>query len=226
MISRIPLNRKVVLEAAITLADEEGIASLSMRKLGKRLGVEAMSLYNHVGNKDELLAAVVDEVVAEFELPSKRLEWQAAMRLVAESVRKTLLRHPWSAPLIESQATPSKVRFERAEALIGTLRRAGFTIEMAYKAHLAINSYIYGFVQQEIHWPFKPIDQGKVAAMLRPQVSQNEFPYLSEMLGSIIKQRAEDQNRSDPDAHAPDFQFGLDLLLHSLERIRLESQPD
>ncbi|MDH3218744.1 MAG: TetR/AcrR family transcriptional regulator C-terminal domain-containing protein [Gammaproteobacteria bacterium] len=225
MVSRNPLTREILLKAAIALADDEGIASLSMRKLGQRLGVEAMSLYNHVGNKDELLTGIADTLIGEFEIPSEQLEWQAAMRFVAESVRNTLLRHPWAVSLIESQVAPSKVRFERADALIGALRRAGFSIELAYKAHLAINSYIVGFIQQEIHWPFKPMEQGSVAAMLQPQVNNDEFPYLSEMLGSIIKIRQQAQNGSEPDTYAPDFNFGLDLLLNSLEKIRLESQP-
>ena len=224
MVPRSPLTRDIILKAAIALADEEGISSLSMRKLGQRLGVEAMSLYNHVENKDELLAGVVDMVIGEFEIPSKQLEWQPAMRLVALSARKTLFRHPWAASLIESQVAPSKVRFERAEALIGTLRNAGFSIDMAYKANLAINSYIYGFIQQEIHWPFKPMEQGNVAARLQPRVSPDEYPYLNEMLGSIIKKRPQEQGGSDPAAYTPDFEFGLDLLLNGLERIRLEPQ--
>jgi AcrR family transcriptional regulator len=224
MVSKSPLTRKIVLKAAIALADEEGIAALSMRKLGQRLGVEAMSLYHHVGNKDELLTGVVEMVIGEFEIAPDQLEWQAAMRLVANSVREALLRHPWAATLIESQVRPCKVRFERADTLIGLLRRAGFSIELAYKTHLAINSYVYGFVQQEINWPFKPMEQGSVATMLRPQVSPDEYPYLNEMLGSIIATRHPEQGGNGADDYETDFEFGLDLLLAGLERIRLESQ--
>jgi AcrR family transcriptional regulator len=217
------LTRESVLKAAVALADEEGIASLSMRKLGQRLGVEAMSLYNHVGNKDDMLAGIVDMVVAEFDLPTNQLDWQVAMRFVTNAVRAALLRHPWAATLIESQVMPSQVRFKRAETVIGTLRRAGFSIELAYKAQLTINSYVYGFVQQEINWPFTPVEQSDVAAMLGTQVPAGEYPYLTEMLSSIINTRFRGQGESETDAYESDFGFGLDLLLDGLERIRLES---
>jgi AcrR family transcriptional regulator len=217
------LTRESVLKAALDLADEEGIASLSMRKLGQRLGVEAMSLYNHVGSKDDMLAGIVDMVVAEFNLPSDQLDWQVAMRFVADAVRAALLRHPWAAALIESQVMPSQVRFKRAESVIGTLRRAGFSIELAYKAQLSINSYVYGFVQQEIHWPFTPVEQSDVAAMLRSQVPADEYPYLTEMLSSIINARLSGQGENEAGAHESVFGFGLDLLLDGLERVRRES---
>lgn len=223
MVLKNTLTRESVLRAAVTVADEEGIASLSMRKLGQRLGVEAMSLYNHVGNKDDMIAGIVEMVVAEFDLPPDQLDWQAAMRFVADATRAALLRHPWAAALIESQVMPSQVRFERAEAVIGTLRRAGFSIDLAYKAQLTINSYVYGFVLQEIHWPFKPVEQSNVTAMLRPQVPSDKYPYLTEMLGSIIKTRRREQVKNEAGAYKSDFGFGLDLLLDSLERIRLES---
>jgi AcrR family transcriptional regulator len=223
MVPKNPLTRESVLKAAVALADEEGIASLSMRKLGQRLGVEAMSLYNHVGNKDDMLAGIVDMVVAEFDLPTNQLDWQVAMRFVTNAVRAALLRHPWAATLIESQVMPSQVRFKRAETVIGTLRRAGFSIELAYKAQLTINSYVYGFVQQEINWPFTPVEQSDVAAMLGPQVPADEYPYLTEMLSSIINTRFRGQGESETDAYESDFGFGLDLLLDGLERIRLES---
>lgn len=223
MISRNPLTRESVLRAAVALADEEGIVSLSMRKLGQRLGVEAMSLYNHVGNKNDMLAGIVDMVVAEFDLPSDQLDWQGAMRFVTNAARAALLRHPWAAALIESQVTPSQVRFEYAEAMIGTLRKAGFSIELAYKAQLTINSYVYGFVQQEIHWPFKPEEQSNLAATLRHQVPSDEYPYVTEMLSSITKTRLHERGESEAVAYESDFGFGLDLLLDGLERVRLES---
>ncbi len=223
MVSRKPLTRESVLRAAVALADEEGIVSLSMRKLGQRLGVEAMSLYNHVGNKDDMLAGIVDMVVAEFDLPSDQLDWQGAMQFVANAVRAALLRHPWAATLIESQVMPSQVRFKRAESVIGTLRRAGFSIELAYKAQLTINSYVYGFVQQEIHWPFTPVEQSDVAAMLKPQVPVDEYPYLTEMLSSISNARLRGQGENEAGAYESDFGFGIDLLLDGLERIRRES---
>ena len=224
MPSRNPLTRESVLQAAVALADEDGIASLSMRRLGQRLGVEAMSLYNHIGNKDDMLAGIVDMVVAEFDLPSDQLDWRAAMRLVAKAARGALLRHPWASALIESRVRPSHVRFRRAEAVIGTLRRADFSIELAYRALLTIDSYVYGFVLQEIHWPFEPEEQSNLAATLRPQVAADEYPYLTEMLGSIMQTRLPKQGEEEvAGAYESDFEFGLDLVLDGLERLRLES---
>lgn len=216
-----PLSRHVVLRAAVALADEDGIESLSMRKLGQRLGVEAMSLYNHVRNKDDLLAGMVDFVVSEFGLPAEHPEWRDSIRPIAEATRTTLLRHPWAAVLVQSRMTPSEVRLARADAVIGTLREAGFSIELAYKAQLAIESFVYGFVLQEVNWPFEPEEQSEVAANLKGWAPAQEYPYLAEMLDSIMTTRRHEQGGLETGAYRSDFEFGLELLLDGLEVIRL-----
>src|SRR6202035_1008245 len=90
---RTPLSRERVLVAAVAFADEHGIASLSMRKLGEVLGVEAMSLYNHVANKDQLLDGMVDVVCGEIDLPAGGADWKTSMRERAQSARQALRRH-------------------------------------------------------------------------------------------------------------------------------------
>jgi AcrR family transcriptional regulator len=218
------LNRDLVLRAAVALADEDGIESLSMRKLGQRLGVEAMSLYNHVRNKDDLLAGMVDFVVSEFGLPMDHPNWRASIRPVAEATRTVLLRHPWAAILVQSSLTPSEVRLGRADAVIGTLRKAGFSIELAYKAQLTIDSFVYGFVLHEVNWPFDPEQQSDVAANLKAAVVSEKYPFLVEMLDSIVTMRRDQQSGIGTMAYESDFDFGLELLLDGLELIRLKQK--
>lgn len=224
MIAARPLSRDVVLRAAVAFADEDGIESLSMRKLGQRLGVEAMSLYNHVRNKDDLLAGMVDFVVSEFGRPTDHPDWRASMRPVAEATRTTLLRHPWAAVLVQSHVNPSEIRLERANAVIGTLREAGFSIELAYKAQLAIESFVYGFVLHEVNWPFEPEQQSEVAANLKDSAPVQRYPYLAEMLDSIMTTRRQGHGGADAGAYKSDFDFGLELLLDGLEVVRLEQK--
>jgi AcrR family transcriptional regulator len=212
-----------VLRAAVSFADERGLASLSMRKLGQRLGVEAMSLYNHVAGKDDLLDGIVEMVVDEFELPSGQAPWREALRQAALSKRRVLLRHPWAAPLIESRVTPTLVRFRYGEAVLGTLRRGGFSVDLAYRAQLAISSYVHGFTLQEINWPFEPKERHQVAETLQPQLTPDDHPHLIEMLGWIMRTRDALGGAKDGSAYAPDFEFGLDLILDGLERLSRQS---
>ena len=152
---RIPLTRERVLRAAIALCDEGGIESLSMRKLGQQLGVEAMSLYNHVANKDDILDGIVDVVVNEIDVPPIGDDWKAALRQRANSARAVLSRHPWATGLIESRTNPGPATLRYYDSVIGSLREAGFSIEMAAHAFSALDSYIYGFALQEVSLPFE-----------------------------------------------------------------------
>ena len=218
------LNRDVVLRTAVAFADEDGIEALSMRKLGQRLGIEAMSLYNHVRNKDDLLAGMVDVVVSEFGVPKDHSDWRTSIRPVAEAIRTALLRHPWAAIFVQSSLTLSDVRLGRADAIIGILRKAGFSIELAYKAQLSIESFVYGFVLHEVNWPFEPERKSEVAASLRNRVRVEKYPFLVEMLDSIMKARRHQQGVTGSGAYASDFQFGLQLMLDGLEVMRLQQQ--
>ena len=94
--TRTPLSRERVLRAAVDLADESGIEALSMRKLGQELGVEAMSLYNHVANKEEILDGMADLIMSEIEPPLPDADWKSALRERALSAREVLVRHPWA----------------------------------------------------------------------------------------------------------------------------------
>lgn len=216
---RTPLSRERVFEAALAFADEWGLEKLSMRRLGQELGVEAMSLYNHVTNKDDILDGIVDLVVSEFSPPGEDVPWREGLRETAGSVRRALLRHPWAAALVESRVTPSRVRFRHSEAVIRTLREAGFSNEQAYRAQLTLSSYVYGFALQEVCWPFEPDQRQDIAATLQPLMTPDEHPHLLEMLSWISTNRFSVSERKDGAAYAPDFEFGLDLILDGLETL-------
>ena len=210
---RIPLSRERVLRSAVAFADQGGIASLSMRKLGDALGVEAMSLYNHVANKSELLDGMVDLVFSEIDLPSGGAGWKTAMRQRAVSARQALSRHRWAIGLMESRASPGPATLRHHDAVIGSLRHAGFSIEMAAHAYSALDSYIYGFALQEASLPFDTEEEtAEVAEMIFKQFPADEYPHLTELTVEHVLQPGYD--------YGNEFEFGLDLILDGLERAR------
>ncbi|MEO6579495.1 MAG: TetR/AcrR family transcriptional regulator C-terminal domain-containing protein, partial [Candidatus Limnocylindria bacterium] len=143
--ARQPMSRERVLDAAISLADRGGIGALSMRKLAQELGVEAMTLYYHVANKEAILEGIVDMVVSEIELPPADAEWKPALRRSAISAHDVLQRHPWTAGLMLAPNRVSQARLRHMDAVLGTLRRAGFSAEMTDHAYHALDSHIMGF---------------------------------------------------------------------------------
>src|SRR2546429_9647853 len=132
--ARAPLSRERVLRAAVAFADENGIATLSMRKLGQVLGVEAMSLYNHVASKGDLLDGMVDVVFSEIGLPAGDVGWKPAMRQRAISAREALARHRWAIGLMESRRSPGPATLRHHDAVPGCLRGAGFSAELTAHA--------------------------------------------------------------------------------------------
>ena len=208
---RAPLSRERVLQAAIALADTQGLAALTMRALGESLGVQAMSLYRHVADKEDLLDAMVDGVVAEIHVPSESEPWQPAMRQRAVSTHEVLLRHPWACGLLMSRVNVGPAKLRSVDATLGCLRRAGFPLETADQAWNALDSHVYGFTLQELSFPFKPSDYADVAASYLPTLSAAEYPSLHALTVLVV-------SRAYNGLH--DFEFGLDLLLDGLERLR------
>jgi len=208
---RIPLSRERVLHAAVALADENGIESLTMRKLGEAVGVEAMSLYNHVANKEDLLDGMIDVVFSEIELPSGEDDWKAAMRRRAISVRTILSRHRWAIGLMESRASPGPATLRHHDAVIGCFRDAGFSVELAAHAFSALDSYIYGFSLQERNLPFDTPEQtSELAQAILAQFPTDEYPHLAELTIEHVLQPGYD--------YGNEYEFGLDLILDGLER--------
>jgi AcrR family transcriptional regulator len=211
---RSPLSRERVLLAAVALADEHGIASLSMRRLGDVLGVEAMSLYNHVAKKDELLDGMVDLVFGEIDLPMGGADWKTAMRERAQSARQALGRHPWVIVLMSTRTSPGPATLRHHDAVIGTLRAAGFSVALTAHAFSALDSYIYGFALQEATLPLGDTEEetAEVAQMMMAQVPADEYPHLTEFTVEHILQPGYD--------YGDEFGFGLDLILDGLEKTR------
>lgn len=214
---RTPLNRDRVLRAAVAFADERGIASLSMRKLGEALGVEAMSLYNHVASRGDLLDGMIDLVFSEIGLPPGGTGWKTAMRQRAVSARQALSRHRWAIGLMESRSSPGPATLRHHDAVIGSLRQAGFPVALAAHAFSVLDSYIYGFALQEASLPFDTGEQtADLAQMIMARFTPGEYPHLAELTLEHVLQPGYD--------YGNEFEFGLDLILDGLERARDTAQ--
>ncbi len=213
---RVRLDRDRVLRAAVALADAGGIESLTMRRLGAALGVEAMSLYHHVAGKEDLLDGIVDAIFAEIHLPDRGSGWRAAMRERAISARATLARHPWAASLMDSRTTPGPATLRHHDTVIGTLRAAGFPIALAAHAFSLLDSYTYGFALQEATLPFDTAEEtAEVAQAILAQLPAAEYPHLAELTVEHVLRPGYD--------YADEFAFGLDLILDGLERAHAAS---
>ena len=209
---RVPLSRERVIDAAIGLADAHGIDALSMRRLAQELGVEAMSVYHHVANKDEILDGIVEVVLDEFELPEPGAEWKAAIHRTARSAHEVLVRHPWAANLILSGGGSGKARLRYMDGILGSLRQAGFSAEMTDHAYHALDSHIMGFTLWQVGMNLGSEEHLKdLAATFLAQLDVAEFPYLGEHVEQHLKPR-------DPDDPG-EFEFGLSLILDGLERL-------
>ena len=208
---RAPLSRDQVLQAAVALADEGGVAALSMRKLGQVLGVEAMSLYNHVAGKADLLDGMIDVVFSEIGLPPAVGGWKSAMRARALSARAVLGRHRWAIGLMESRKSPGPATLRHHDAVLGCLRGAGFSVELTAHAYSLLDSYIYGFALQEASLPFgTPEETAQVTKDIAGQMPADEYPHLAELATEHVMQPGYQ--------YGSEFQIGLDLILDALER--------
>lgn len=213
------LSRDKVLHAAVTVADRYGIDALTMRRLADELDAGAMSLYYHFPSKDALLDAMVDVVFSEIELPSTRVDWKSALRRRAISTREALQRHPWALGLMESTKSPGPADLRLHDAVLGCLRHAGFSVEMAVQAYSAQDAYIYGFALQEKNLPYET--RAEFAEVAQQRVNDVEskienvraaFPHLAEVVAGYVSK----QGYSFTEA----FDFGLDVILDGLDRFR------
>ena len=204
---RAPLSRERVLRGAMALADRRGIDSMTMRALGSELGVEAMSLYNHVRSKDDILDGIVDLVLGDIDVPGTGTPWKEAMRHRSLSAHQVLLAHPWAAVLIMSRYNigPGMTRY--LDATLGRLREGGFSIEGALDAWNTLDSHLYGFTLQELNRPFEADAAPQVSAEVLGQLSADQFPHVTEVIGHVMVS-----------GRREDFTFGLDLILDGLER--------
>lgn len=208
------LSRQKIIDEAIKIADRDGLEKLSMRKLSDSLDVEAMSLYHYIKNKRELVHDMTDAVVPAIDPPRPSVDWRDAMRKRAHAVRDVFKRHPWAAHQFVSEVNSGPAMFAYSDSSVGYLIEAGFSYPMADYAWNLIDSYIYGFNLQAQNFPFKENEYQAVAKQYIHMIPKDTLPYVHGMTQEIIKGTHDG---------VQDFDFGLNLILDSLESLRCNS---
>ena len=210
---RVPLSRERVLRTAVAIADAKGNSALTMRSLAHELGVKPMSLYHHVANKEEILDGIIDLVFGEIDLPPTDSDWREAIRLRAIAARRVLSHHAWAIPLMESRTNPGPATLRQHDAVIGTFRRAGFSVQLTAHAYSLLDSYVYGFsLQESVSLPFDKVTAPELAEKILAQFPSEEYPHLAELATEHILQPGYD--------YGEEFEVGLDLILDGLENLR------
>ena len=208
---RIPLTRERVLRTAVDRADEGGLEALTMRKLGRELGVEAMALYHHFANKDDLVDGMVELVFEEVDLPAGD-DWRTAMRNRATSLRAAMARHRWAIGLMESRRNPGPASLRHHDAVIGTLRGAGFSVAMTAHAYSLLDSYIYGFAMTRMNLPFETGDEvADVATTMLAPFPDGAYPHLVEFISEHAMKPGYD--------YEDEFEYGLEIVLDGLASV-------
>ena len=208
-----PLTRSDVIRVAVEMGDREGLESLSMRKLAAELGVEAMSLYHHVAGKDAILDAMVEATYSEIDSPEAGVAWRPALKRRTISARAVLLRHPWAVALMDSRRNPGPATLRHHDAVLGSLRRGGFSISQAATAFSLIDSYLFGFVLQELTLPFQSGDDlGDVAGPIMESMAALDLPHLTEMILDHALQPGY--------AHSDEFGIGLEIVLDGISGLK------
>ncbi|MGW4199689.1 TetR/AcrR family transcriptional regulator [Streptomyces sp. NPDC004726] len=207
--ARTPLSRERVIRTAVAVADEKGSAALTMRAIAEPLGVEAMSLYHHVAGREDILDGMVDAVFGEIDLPPRDKDWKSAIRHRACSARAVLRSHPWAVALMDSRARPGPATLRHHDAVIGALRAGGFSVAMTAHAVSLIDSYLYGFVIQELSLPFNgSAELDEVAGAILQGMPADAYPHLTELAVEHALKPGYD--------YADEFTFGLGLILDAL----------
>jgi AcrR family transcriptional regulator len=216
------LSRERVLRAAVSVADESGLESLTMRRVAEQLGAEAMSLYHHVANKDDILDGIVDvvareinDVVERIDLPTQGAAWKPALRRRILSAREVLLRHPWAPGVFQTRTTTPAAVLQYYDAVLGIMRDGGIGYSLAHQALHALGSRALGFTQELFTPSAGAVDEAATAALAQ---MADQFPHLAGMLLQVA--------HDDPDStlgwcdDQTEFEFGLDLILDGLDRMR------
>jgi AcrR family transcriptional regulator len=203
------LSRERVLRGAVAVADAGGLDSLTIRSLAQSLGVKPMSVYYYVANKDDILDCIVDLVFSEIELPTPGGDWRTEIHRRAHSARRVLRAHPWAIGLMESRTSPGPATLRHHDAVIATLRAAGFSPELTAHAYALLDSYTYGFALQEVGLPFDGSDTvADVAEPIMERFATGEYPHLVEMATDYYLRPGYD--------FGDEFEWGLNLILEGL----------
>ncbi len=205
------LTTDLVIEAAVRVADAGGLAQVSMRNVGTELGVEAMSLYHHVANKEALVDELANWVFAQIELPTPGAKWRTALAARQASARATIAAHPWALGIMESRRNPGEALLLHHEAVLACLRTNGFSVTLAAHAYSVLDAYVYGFVLTELNLPFA---DGESAEDFVDEIGHllpvDQFPHMNEFI--------HEQVRGRDYSLGTEFDYGLELILDGLER--------
>lgn len=202
------LTAERVVQAAAAVADREGLHGVSMRRVGRELGVEAMSLYHHVASKDALLDALGDWLMERVERPPADVAWREGIRVRCHSLRAVMREHPWGPAIVESRRAPGLALLGHLEAVLDCLHRGGFQVQLAAHAFSVLDAYVYGFVLTEQSLPFEP--GGGVDALAEEMaVPADVFPRMAAFIEQAIVGRSYD--------YGDEFAYGLELVLDGLE---------
>src|SRR3954452_21199493 len=213
--NRAPVNLERVVTAALTVADSEGMDAVTMRRLARELGVEAASLYHHVHGKNQILDGLVDVVAAEIEPPTPSADWRTAISQRAHNTRAVLRRHPWAVSLMASRTNPGPATLRLLETGIRCFREGGFSVLQAAHAISVVDSYVHGFVLQEVNLPFR--DESELAAMtgaIMETFPASEFPYLFELTVEHVLKPGYDYGK--------EFDSGLNVVLDGVAASLIE----
>jgi AcrR family transcriptional regulator len=212
---RVALTRERICRAAVALADEGGVDSVSMRKVAQELGVVPMALYRHVSNKDEMLDGMVDVVVGEIDTPVDLADWKIAVRERILSARRALLRHPWASRVIESRTDPTPTVLGYMDSMIGMFREGGFSIDLTHHVMHAMGSRLLGFTQELFN---DNADAGPGVGAEMHQAMADRYPSMYELYLTVTHDDASIVGPGCDDQF--EFEFALDLLLDGMERLR------
>jgi AcrR family transcriptional regulator len=208
----VQLSRERVLSGAVVVADAGGLGSLTIRSLAQQLGVRPMAVYHYVANKDEILDGIAEIVFSQIDVPTPGGAWRAELRRRSASARQVLRRHPWAIPLLQSRTAPGPATLRQYDAVIGTLRGAGFSVEMTAHAYALLDAYVYGFALSESSLPVNgPDTVAEVAGSMMQRVSIEAYPHLAEFSAEHIL-------KPDYD-FGSEFEYGLDVILDALARV-------
>lgn len=211
---RPPLSRERVLDAALRLADVDGVGGLTMRRLASELGVEAMTIYYHVPNKDAILDELVERVIGEIETPDPAMAWRPALRAIALSAYEVLGRHRWATrTMLGPGRSPGPMRLRYMDTILAILARAGFEASVADHAYHALEGHVMGFTLWEAGMNLGTREEVQVMARtFLAELPVETYPSVAAHIEHHLEPRRPDD--------AGSFAFALDLLLDGLDRIR------
>lgn len=204
------LTRDRIVAAAIRRADRERMERLSMRALAGDLGVEAMSLYNHVRNKEDLIDGMIEAVLGDVARPRAGHDWQGEMRARAQTMRAVFTAHPWAPPLVSGRINLGTTTLAMIDAILGCLRAAGFSYVQADHIWNALDSVTFGFHLLERTFPLKPDQYAEAARHFLPLIDPVALPHMHALSTMVADGRHDGLN---------DFGFVLDRMLQALDAL-------